>query len=57
MLKFAFVMLLPLGVLIYTIQFGRWMQGKQLFLAAVSAYVLAVSAFSLSGFVLWRLFT
>lgn len=57
MLKFILVMLIPLGILIYTIQFGRWMQAKKLPAAAVSAYVLGICAFGLSGVVLWRLFT
>lgn len=56
MFKFGLVMLIPLGVSIYTINFGRWMQAKRLILAAVSAYVLAVATFGLSGVVLWRLF-
>jgi len=57
MLKFSLAMLVPLGVLIYTVQFGRWMQKKRLILGAVSAYVLAAVSLLLSGAVLWQIFT
>lgn len=57
MLKFALAMLVPLGVLIYTVQFGRWMQKKRLMLGAISAYVLAAMSLLLSGAVLWKILT
>lgn len=57
MLKFGLAMLVPLGVLIYTVQFGRWMQKKRLILGAISAYSLAAVSLLLSGVVLWNIFT
>lgn len=55
MLKFLCSMLIPLYVLIYTIQFGRWMQKKRLTQSAVSAYAVGTVAFLVSGIVLWRI--
>ena len=57
MLKFGLTMLIPLGVFIYTVQFGRWMQGKRLWLGAFTAYGFGVTALGLSGLILWRVFT
>ncbi|MCF8563882.1 hypothetical protein LLE49_03890 [Alicyclobacillus tolerans] len=57
MFKFVLAMLIPLGVAIYTVQFGRWMLRKRLGLGAVSAFALAVATFSVSGVVLWRIFS
>jgi hypothetical protein len=56
-LKFIFSMLLPLYVLIYTIQFGRWMQKKRQTQGALSAYTVGTIAFLVSSVVLWRMFT
>jgi uncharacterized membrane protein YhfC len=55
MLKFLCSMLIPLYVLIYTIQFGRWMQKKRQTQSAVSAYAVGTVAFLVSGCVLWRI--
>lgn len=41
-------MLVPTGVAIYTINFGRWMASRKIKSGAFGAYVIAVLAFVLS---------
>jgi hypothetical protein len=48
-------MLIPLYVMIYTIQFARWLhQRRQQISAMVSVYVIAIVSFAISTVVLWR---
>lgn len=50
----AFMLLTPLGISIYTINFGRWMAKRKIRSGAIGAYVIAVIAFGLSAYVLIR---
>lgn len=56
MLRFLAAMLIPAWIFLYTIQFGRWMQKKDLLVAAVSVYVVACLAVAVAGAVLWRVY-
>ncbi|WP_018132685.1 hypothetical protein [Effusibacillus pohliae] len=47
-------MLIPVGVAIYTINFGRWMAAKRLRMGAYGAYGLAVIALAVTILALLR---
>ncbi|GMA50218.1 hypothetical protein GCM10025857_15750 [Alicyclobacillus contaminans] len=57
MLRFLAAMVIPLWVLVYTVQFGRWMHKKRLRVGAWSAYTVGAAAFVAAGVVLWRVCT
>lgn len=58
MLKYIMTMIIPLIILIYTLSFGHWIQRRQRqWQGALSAYMLGVLAFAVSGVVLWRMLT
>lgn len=54
-LSYLVSMLIPLYILIYTIQFGRWLHRKKELRAAWSAYTLGAVSFISAGFALWRI--
>ncbi|MCL6452004.1 MAG: hypothetical protein K6T78_00070 [Alicyclobacillus sp.] len=55
MLRFLLLMVLPVWVCIYTVQFGRWVGSKRNVPGAVAAYAIAGLSFCGSGWILWRL--
>lgn len=53
MFRFLFLMLIPLGIFIYTLSFGRWLGRREILSGSIAAYLLAVLTFGLAGYVLW----
>lgn len=53
-LNLALQMVIPVGVTIYTVNFGRWMAGKGNRPGAYGAYALAIIALVLSAVSLFR---
>jgi hypothetical protein len=51
--KYLVLMLVPLGIFIHTISFGRWMAHKHIGVGAASAYVLAVAAIAACAYTFW----
>ncbi|GAX91942.1 hypothetical protein [Effusibacillus lacus] len=47
-------LLIPVGIVIYTINFGRWMAGRQIKSGAYAAYAIATIAFGLTVWVVLR---
>jgi hypothetical protein len=47
-------LLIPLGMTIYTINFGRWMGRRKHKAAAFGAYLISVVAMGLSAFIMIR---
>lgn len=56
-LEMVLMMIIPTGVLIYTISFGRWMKKKRLASGFVSALFVGIISYVTTGWVLWRLIT
>lgn len=54
MFRFLAMMLIPLWILIYTVQFGRWVGRRGNWLGATAAWGVGVVAFGAAGFILWR---
>ncbi|QSO55442.1 hypothetical protein JZ785_15110 [Alicyclobacillus curvatus] len=55
MFRFMILMLIPLWVLIYTIQFGRWVWKKQNRSGTFAIYFIGIGAFMTAGWILWRM--
>gem|GEM_PF-5435851 len=50
---FTVLMLVPLGICIYTVNFGRWLHSRRQILGSVSAFTLAALSLAAIGAVLW----
>lgn len=53
-LKFIYLMLIPIGITIYTLNFGHWMRRRGNIIGAMGAYVIAILAFCLAAVVAYR---
>ncbi|MCL6516769.1 hypothetical protein [Alicyclobacillus sp.] len=59
MLSFVLLMLIPLWMLFYTVQFGRWLSRRRQSASDVQVwpvYGIGLVSFALSTYVLWRMF-